>query len=203
MVTKFSMAAGTARNGQAAPSLFVGLAAQIAHGVVTTVGIALSGYRLADLRSRGRAVVFLQTSKAGQMIGRAIRWLFLPLLALTAWMEFQPVDHRAEVLRVINAILFGLLALTGPLAVAALSYRRWVTILLALAGLAEILQISPDIPGSADVADFLATAFAVLILTGLGLYLQWFGRQDFEDTALWARPWVESSPRHISNAAPR
>lgn len=176
-------------SGGAARDAALNLLAWFVHGSLALVGIFSSDYQRVDLTLRGSTFVFLQTTTPGRRLSRIIRLCFVPLCVATLWANSVQKDGHAVALRIATAALFALLALMGPLAFSALSYRRWLLSLIIMAGLLELAQLSPNVPGDANVLDFLATVIGVLGMTALGLWLRWLGRQDLEDRPLWAQPW--------------
>ena len=163
--------------------------AWLVHGVLAGIGIVGSGSQRVDLMSRGRAVVFLQATRVGRRLSQVIRAIFPVICVLTLEITFSYHHHHAAGVRAVLAMLYALLTLTGPLSFAALSYRRWLTCLLVVSALCEVVQLSPAIPGDSSLLDFFATAVAVVATAALGLGLRWITRQDFEDRPLWAHPW--------------
>ena len=163
--------------------------AWLVHGVLATIGIVGSGYQRVDLLARGRATVFLQATQIGRQLAKVMRAVFAVLCILTLEVTFSYHHHHAVRSRLVIAVLYAILALTGPLTFAALSYRRWLICLLVISALCEIVQLLPAVPGDASLLDFLGAAGAILATSALGLGLRWITRQDFEDRPLWAHPW--------------
>ena len=166
-----------------------------AHALIAGIGIFSSDYHRVDQVNTSRAVTYLQHTDSGQRLSRLLRISFVPLCVLTIVTNFTGPGCYVDALRLTSSLLFATVAILGPLAFAALSYRRWVLILLVISGGCELLQLSPYIPGQANILDFVVTAAFMLIAVGLGLWLRYLSPQDFEDRPLWAEPWQQSSRR--------